>query len=388
MRVMKFGGAVLHSPDGFRHMASILRRQKGTPCLVVVSAFSSTTRDLEFTTRLAVQGALEESLERLSHVIDDHRQLVRTLITDVQTREALFALLDDCQTSTGRLLTGIAITRQRSKRILDEVLAVGEYMALHIARHVLSADGISTASADATTVMVTTEDHGCAVPLLLPTTFRAQRILRPLLEQYDVVIVQGFVGQTEDGVTTTMGKESSNLTATILGAALEAEEIVIWTNVAGLRSGDPDVCSNTVVVPTLTWEEALATAHAGVKVMYPTMIEPAAAANIPIRIAMATDPDGEHTVLGVEGPAPLPIVILSDSSDEPLACITTVFASRNRWLTAVATVLETLNIGDAFSCFAPQNSYTTQVCVPHDVARACTQALHNQLVVNTDETHS
>ncbi len=389
MRVMKFGGAVLLSPDGFRQMAEILLRQQGSPCLVVVSAFSSTTRDLEFTTRLALQGALAEALERLTHVVDDHRQLVRALIDDVATRDALATLLDDCYASTSRLLTGISITRQRSPRILDEVLAVGEFMALHIARHVLGAAGLSTMSADATTVMVTTDDFGKAVPLIPPTTLRARRILRPLLEHHDVVMVQGFVGQTESGVTTTMGKESSNLTATVLGAALEADEIVIWTNVAGLRTGDPDVCTNTVVVPSLSWQEALETAHAGVKVLYPTMIEPAAAANIPIRIAHASFPDGEQTLLGVPGPTPLPIVVLAEATDDVHhACITTVFAPRQEWLRTITTVIDEHNVGNAFSCSTSESSATSLLCVPASVARSSAQSIHNLLVHHTNETGS
>jgi len=387
MLVLKFGGAVLHSPEGFRQMAEILRRHRGTPCLVVVSAFSSTTRDLEFTTRLAVQGALAEAQERLTHLVDDHRQLVRALIDDVATREALFALLDGCHAGTSRLLTGISITRQRSPRVLDEVLAAGEYMALHIAKHVLTAAGITTASADATSVIVTTAEHGKAVPLLPQTALRAKRILSPLLNTNDVVMVQGFVGQTQDGTTTTMGKESSNLTASVLGAALQATEIIVFTNVAGLRSGDPDVCSNTVVIPSLSWKEALETAHAGVKVLYPTMIEPAAQANIPIRITLASQPDGQQTVLGITGAPPPPILVL-DESDGPEgeSRITTVFASRKQWLAAVNDVTSELDLGDNFACNCSRDSLTCSIFVPAAAGRACVQALHNRLVT-LHETH-
>jgi len=383
MITMKFGGAVLQSPEGFRQMASIVRDRANTRCLVVVSAFSSTTRDLEFIARLALQGALNDSLERLRHLIDDHRLLVRALIADATTREALAALLDDCLTVTSSILKGIAITRQRSARVLDEVLAIGEFMALHIARHVLVNEGIRATSIDARSVMITSDTYGVAEPLISPTEQLAQRSIVPLFDVNDVVVTQGFVGRTESGNTTTMGKESSNLTASVLGSALGAKEIVIWTDVQGLRSGDPDVCGNTQLRPQLTWHDARIAAHAGVKVLYPTMIEPAERAGIPIRIAMAAQPDGEDSVLGVDAPPCASIVVLTDDVETQRSRVTTVFPAHKRWLTSVLYCIQKHNLDDDFTCAIETPRQLAHIEVPLHSGRSFARTLHEQLIEST-----
>ena len=205
MVTMKFGGAVLRSPEGFRQMATILRKTN-EPVLVVVSAFASATRDLEFAARLAAKGLPAEAHERLLQVIDDHRALMRSLLPVPAIRDALDALVEGVHAAASELLSAIAVTRQLTPKTLDKLLAFGEFLALHIARHVLVSDDLDVVGVDAGEVMITTNDHGRAVPIPDAIRTRVNTVLKPALQEHQIVLVQGFIGRGQDGSTTTMGR--------------------------------------------------------------------------------------------------------------------------------------------------------------------------------------
>ncbi|RPI67624.1 MAG: hypothetical protein EHM43_07180, partial [Ignavibacteriae bacterium] len=310
MTVTKFGGAVLRTPEGFRAMVEILRQ--APPGVVVVSAFASTTRNLETAARTAAGGHeadAERLLKELMHVHDD---LIASLISSPDEAASLRALLGEVDAQLHALLGGVAITRQLTARTLDRILAYGELMALHIARHVLKGAGIDAAWCDATTLVVTTDDHGAASPLTEKSQVRVDKLLRPMLDTHQFVLVQGFVGATENGTVTTMGRESSNLSATFLASLLGADEVRIWTDVEGIRTGDPALAEKTDGIPTLSYEQARTAAHHGVKLLFATMIEPAERAGIPIRIGSVWNPSGGETRISHTDGDPLPIVAVHD----------------------------------------------------------------------------
>jgi aspartate kinase len=378
MHVMKFGGTVLRTPEGFRRMAQLLRRDATRPTLVVVSAFATATRDLEFAARLALAGNPSAAHERLDHLMDDHRALVQATVPHADAREALAALLDEARTEIAALFDGVAITGQLTPRTLDAILAYGEFLALHVAKHALAAEGLDVTSLDVRRVLVTDERFGAATPLIERTRLRVEHDLRPLFHDHDVVLVQGFVGRSESGATTTMGKESSNLTAAVLGAVLGATEIVIWTNVAGIRSGDPDVCDHTLARPSMSYAEARIAADNGVKLLYPTMIEPAEHAGITIRIA-GTDPDQHDvTTIAASGGPCDPIVVIRDI-DDTKATLSCVFAPGAAWLHAVANVVDRLGIDGAFDVERHESSRVAHLTIPRAKARVATVLLHELL---------
>ncbi|MBI2794570.1 MAG: hypothetical protein HYX66_07985 [Ignavibacteria bacterium] len=341
MKAMKFGGAVLASAEGFRHMVEILKEEQ-TPSLAVVSAFASATRDLEFAARLARKNLTTEAFEHLDHILENHQKLIRQVLPDPAARATLDALLAEVHGSLSNLLRGIAITQQLTKRTLDHVLSFGELLALHIARTVVDYNGIDVAAINARTVVVTSDEFGMATPLVEKTRIHVERNLRPLLESHHVVMIQGFIGATEDGTVTTMGKESSNLTATLLGSLLNVTEIIIWTDVEGVRSGDPDFCRNTRVRPLLSYTEAALAAQHGVKILYPTMIAPAQESRIAITIRSASKPSGESTLIGTETMNSKPIVAIQ-AIDDNYSKINVVFTTLDAWLPAVSEVSASKN---------------------------------------------
>lgn len=362
-------------------MASILRRYPDERQVVVVSAFGAATRDLDFAARLAVKGMADDATERCRHVVDDHRTLVRDLIPSATVREALDVLLQACETDIVDLLTGIAITRQLSARTLDALLAYGEFMALHIARHVLTAENLDATSVDVRNVLVTTNDFGRAVPLVDATRVRVDHALRPLLEEHAIVVTQGFVGRSADGETTTMGRESSNLTASLLGALLGASEVTIWTDVDGIRSADPSLCDGTYPRPRLSYREARLAATHGVKLLYPTMIEPAERTATPIRIAAAAHPDAPGTVIDDDDRGHGPIVVLRDhDDDDTLVDLTVLAPPPAAWVRAVATLVEDLHLDQGFGCSMEVGAGAATLTLPAPVGRRALQLLHERLV--------
>jgi aspartate kinase len=384
MIVQKFGGAVLREPDGFRRMVRIVSDRPSSPTLVVVSAFATATRDLEFAARLAQKGLAPEAAERLDQVIADHRTLVRALLPTPGARAGMEALLDEVRQTLGAVLDGVAVTRQLTARTLDRVLASGEFLALHIARHVLQEAGIDVVGVDAESVVVTTSDHGAARPLPEKTAVRVRQTLAPALAAHAVVLVQGFVGRSEDGATTTMGKESSNLTATLLGSLLEATEVVIYTDTEGVRSADPHQCDGTHVRAHLTYDEARTAARNGLKLLYPTMIEPAERSAVRIRIVHAAAPQGQSTVIdGEGGDACAPIVIVTDVNG--MAEVRTVFVDTSAWLRAAADVVGRMQSGTPCDVHTDHAERTAVLRVPSHLASAVGTLLHATLFT-TDRT--
>lgn len=391
MIVMKFGGAVLRNEAGFRCMGKILSKAE-TPVLVVVSAFASATRDLEGAARLAQKGLHEEAAEGIEKMIRVHTELVHALFADgafedaTNLDSALTSFIDEARVQLLDLITGVTITRQLTLRTLDRILSYGEFLAAHIARHVLQSEGLDVVGVDAGHIIVTTNEHGSAVPLVEKTRVHVEHELRPLFAQHRCVLIQGFVGKTEDGVTSTMGKESSNLTASLLGGMLGAEEIVIWTDVEGIRSADPAVCEVTQLRPHMSYTQARAAARNGLKLLYPTMIDPAERARIPLRIACAYKPDGESTVIDGVRHDCQPIVVVSPlASDargnDTMSAVSTLFARPQAWLQCAASIALQMNDSDALDVMVQHGDVAMVMHVPHERATSVAQRFHNDLML-------
>ncbi len=371
MLIMKFGGSVLRDEQGFRRMASILGALTGERVLVVVSAFSTVTRDLDAMSALAANGDLVNALSALERLRQDLSALCPPpSACPADLAETLRQCFDELQS----LLRAMSVTRQRTARIRDRFLAYGEFLSLHVSHAHLEAAGIPSTRVDVREVLITDDTFGAAEPNIEKTRVGVDHRLLPLFASHSMVITQGFVGCTEHGDTTTMGKESSNLTASFLGSLLHAREIVIWTDVEGVRSADPTFCEHTVVRSHLTYAQARVAAHHGVKLLYPTMIEPAERENIPIRIAHAEHPKGGHTVIANDIGETGPLITIDGEM------ITTLFAPRSAWLHAADAIVRALHLENDFSVTAGAEADVATMSVPHAQHRAALQLFHDHLV--------
>jgi aspartate kinase len=190
-----------------------------------------------------------------------------------------------------------------SPRSHDAVAALGELMSSRIVAAALTDAGLEAVWVDARQVLVTTADHGAALPLTTETVTRLEERVLPLLGRGAVPVLGGFIGATQAGVVTTLGRGGSDYSAAIFGAGLGADEIQIWTDVDGMLTADPRVVPDARVVDSLSFDEASELAYFGAKVLHPSTILPAVARNIPVRIVNSHRADSPGTLITADADA-------------------------------------------------------------------------------------
>lgn len=300
MNVVKIGGSSLRSITDFERLAQQLIEHLAPPAVVVISALPRVTRLLEEAAYIAESGDIENASAQLTRLVARHRDIAHTLLTDRQTIEALEILFDDIEQNVQRLLLGVAITRELTPRTLDRITGVGERMALHLTHHILSERGLEAVALPAAEIIVTDARFGNARPDVERTAERIRRRLLPLLEQHGIVLTEGFVGATLDDQPTTMGKESSTLTAALLSALLHARMLVLYTPVAGIYTADPHHVPTARRIEQLSYGQAERLARVGLKLLYPTMITPLQDAGIVLRITALNAENFAGTLISEE----------------------------------------------------------------------------------------
>ncbi|MBK9246828.1 MAG: hypothetical protein IPM69_01630 [Ignavibacteria bacterium] len=312
---MKFGGSVLRNPEGFAQMVHILRAESA-PMLVIISAFGSSTRDLEHAARDAESGKQDLAYAYSDAVLNEHRHFADSLLKDTTTKSALNFFLDESSIRIKDLLKGISITRELTNRTLDIILSYGELLAIHIVRHFLDEAGFELTFVSAENIIVTDNVHGAATPNHKLTAHKVVSALLPAFEKKKIVLTQGFVAKSSLGEITTMGKESSNLTATLLAELLSATEVIIWTDVEGICTADPKIVSDSRTIPSMSYAEAHNAAVAGLKLIYSTMIEPAERSNIPITFRSAFHITSNYTTISHQSVhSELPLIALKEHTN-------------------------------------------------------------------------
>jgi aspartate kinase len=294
MIVMKFGGTSVESAAAIRRVASIVRERVPRRPVVVVSAMGKTTNKLLAIASEAVSGHRENAMKLLDELRQFHLGEVRELIPGgsrlddaTQTVECLFDELEE-------LARGISILGELTPRATDAVSSYGERLSSTIVAAAFEELGMPSAHVDSRDVIVTDTRHTQAAPLFPQTYSRLQQTIPPLARDR-VVVMGGFIGATEDGVTSTLGRGGSDFTASIVGAGIGAEEIQIWTDVDGMLTADPSVMPGGRLVRTISFAEAAELAYFGAKVLHPYTVLPAVEKNIPVLILNSRRPEVEGT---------------------------------------------------------------------------------------------
>lgn len=310
MIVLKFGGAVLNEQVGFLSMVDIIK-QRTDKCIIVISAFSDITRSLDSSMQLALKGNIDSAMNIIDDIMTYHRNLTTSLSISPTVLETGFLQVESL---LKRLLKGISLTREISAKTRDLFLSQGEEIAVAFIKELFISKNIESHLLDARKIIVTDNTHGHAKPIEYHIQYRLQEDVIPLFEQHDVMIIAGFIGSNEHGETTTMGYESSNLTASVLGSILHADEIQIWTDVAGIRSVDPKLCANNIPIRRISFNLANILANNGSKLLHHWMIDLPKKYNIPVSIRNAYDSNGEYTLINDEETSTIPtIFIVTDS---------------------------------------------------------------------------
>ena len=294
MIVMKFGGTSVESAAAITRVAGIVRTRMARKPAVVVSAMGKTTNKLIAIADLAVKGEREQALERIGELRDLHLREAHEVIPEGARREDLDRTLNGLFDELEELARGISILGELTPRATDAISSYGERLSSEVCALAFSQLGIPSVHVDARDVIVTDNRHTQAAPLLPQTYSRLEATIPPLLRDR-VVVMGGFIGATEDGVTSTLGRGGSDFTAAIVGAGIGAEEIQIWTDVDGMLTADPGVMPGGHRVRIISFAEAAELAYFGAKVLHPSTVVPAIEKNIPVLILNSRRPDVEGT---------------------------------------------------------------------------------------------
>jgi aspartokinase/homoserine dehydrogenase 1 len=285
MLVLKFGGTSLGSTEGLNNVINILKdkEHEGRVTVVVASAFSGTTDSLIDLARRARAG--DPTYLNVVQTMQKRHMDIAAYFLKGRDEDQAVSLIEKTFGELIRTLDGIAILQELSPRILDTVMSFGERLSASLLARILSGVGIPAAYLDTRTLIKTDDHHGDA-HFLPQETFTAISSYFHALpkEQAPLQIATGFIGATLQGFTTTLGRGGSDLSATIFGAALEAEEVEIWTDVDGIMTADPRLVKNAFKIDTISYIEAMELSHFGAKVLYTPTIKPALEKGIPIRI--------------------------------------------------------------------------------------------------------
>lgn len=307
MIVMKFGGSSVNDAEAIRRVGGIIRSRQERQPVVVVSAMALTTRNLLEAAAAAAAGDADKVHSVFDQIELYHRREAYSVVPP-GGRPALDAMLDPWFNELRTRLDEIMAVRSLSPKAADTIAGFGELLASAILSFALSHAGLDSSWVDCRRVLVTDDDFTRARPIYGPTNARMRSGLLPLLRQGTVPVVGGYVGANLQGVTTTLGKEGSDFSAAIVGAALGAEEVQIWTDVDGMRTADPRLYPGARRVRTLSFAEALELSCSGSKKPHYGTLGPASRANVPIRIQDSRHPEAEGTIIGRRNPGAPPVV--------------------------------------------------------------------------------
>jgi aspartate kinase len=285
LQVMKFGGTSVGDASCIARVCEIVKEaSRDHSILVVVSAMSGVTNRLIEAATRAEAGERDNAALLIDALRKQHDVALNALIHDPETRKRLSARIEELLKEATRLCDGTALIRELTPRTLDSVSSLGERLSAPLVAAALKECGVETEAVEATELIVTDGYHGAAEPAIERTRERCEVRLRPLLQKEIVPVVTGFIGATPEGVLTTLGRGGSDYSATILGAAISADEIIIWTDVNGVLSADPRLVPEARTIPEISYREAAELAYFGAKVLHPKTLRAVIAAEIPVWI--------------------------------------------------------------------------------------------------------
>jgi aspartate kinase len=300
--VVKFGGTSVGSADAIRRATDVVASRAGRSPVVVVSAVSGTTTELLALADQAARGQLIGALRSVEHIRERHvgicEELLAGVSTAAETTAEIAAMCDEIASLAEALNTLGHIT----PRSLDAVAAFGEQMSSLMVTEAFKARGIPAQHVDAREILVTSDHFSAAEPKPDAISERARGRIAPLVRSGLVPVLGGYIGATESGITTTLGRGGSDYSASLLGAALGAEDIEIWTDVDGMLTADPRVVSDAQLIPQIRFDEASELASFGAKVLHPNTIAPAVRLGIPVYIYNTRNPRKSGTRITFDAP--------------------------------------------------------------------------------------
>jgi len=295
---MKFGGSSLANASRIKNVARIIQRFASENRIVVVaSAMNETTDQLLEIGELATRGDNIRARKILARIQKFHVKTAQATSSPRMRRE-LLDRINRLNEDLEKTVAGVSHLRELSPRSRDYLLSFGERLSTPILAAEIRSLGLKARELTGAEAGITSDDRfGEAKPLTEVSYHQLRRRLDPMLAKNEIPVVTGFIAATVDGSITTLGRGGSDYTASLLGAALNTDEIWIWTDVDGLMTADPRIVKNAKVLPTVSFGEALELSFFGAKMMHPRAMQPAAQRKIPVRIRNSSKPTLEGTLV-------------------------------------------------------------------------------------------
>jgi aspartate kinase len=296
--VMKFGGTSVGDADCIARVAEIVgEHARKSNVAVVVSAMAGVTQDLIRGAHAAGSGDRELWKNIAQDLARKHQEVANRLLSGAELT-GVWPLLAEPVHIFENLCSGFSLVGEVTPRALDIVSGLGELMTSNLMAAVLRSKAHRAEAVDAVEMIVTDDNFGNASPLFVETNDRLCRRLKPLLESGVIPVVPGFRGATREGACTTLGRGASDYTATIVGSALDANEIWIWTDVDGVLTADPRLVPAARIIPEISYREAIELSFFGAKVLHAKAVQPAMKKGIPVLIRNTFNPECPGTRIG------------------------------------------------------------------------------------------
>jgi len=294
--VMKFGGVSVADGNRLRHVGDlVLHFSRDNEIVLVTSALQGVTDDLlACATKAANEGNVSEVIDFIERLTDRHNQAITDAIKDPQIAKEIEKKISNKLSELEKAYIGICYLGELTPRSLDYISSYGEQLAAPILAGVLRDMGIpSTHYTGSEAGIITDSNYGDSRPLEKTYNLIPQRLL-PLK---GVPVVTGFIAKDEKGTITTLGRGGSDLSASLIGAAIDADEIWFWKETYGIMTTDPKIVPEARSIPSISYREAMELSNFGAKVLHPRSIEPAIRKGIPVRVKCTFDPDIPGTLI-------------------------------------------------------------------------------------------
>jgi len=289
---MKFGGTSVGDPQALSQAAKLVLAcaEDWERVVVVVSAASGVTDALIEGALTAAGGDGQTFLRIEEELRARHHAVIEELLSPGADGTSLLAMVDERLAEFTAFCRSIHVLGEVTPRAMDTIVSVGERINAQLLAALLRLRGAKSDAVEATELIVTDATFQKAVPLMAPTRDRVTRRLVPLMASGTIPVVTGFIGATEDGVTTTLGRGGSDFSAAILGDALDSDEVWIWTDVDGVMTADPRIVPEAERIPVLSYGEIAELAYFGAKVLHPRAIRPVVERGIPLWVKNTFNP--------------------------------------------------------------------------------------------------
>ena len=322
MIVSKFGGTSVADATAILRTTEIVRGRLARSPVVVVSAMAGVTNALLSLAHLASEGNLIPAVSSVQALRERHLDEVDALLRDSPEHNEISAEISVIFDELASLCEALSVLGFITPRSLDAIAAMGERASSMLVAAAFRARGIDAAHVDARRVMLTDGTFGKAEPQPEAIAAASRELVAPMVLEGKVPVLGGFIGSSPDGITTTLGRGGSDYSASLIGAALQAESIEIWTDVDGMLTADPRVVPDARPIEQIRFDEASELASFGAKVLHPATIAPAVRLGIPVWIYNSHNPGGHGTRI---------------TFDAPRRSVTAIAAKRETTILRVAT---------------------------------------------------